>query len=529
MISDHRTGEPPKELHGDVCIVGSGPAGMTLALELAARGRRVVLLEGGGEEFEEDSQELYRGRVESPGHIDVAYSRLRQFGGTSGHWTGMCAPLDPIDFEARPGSPDHGWPIRRGDLDPFYARAQSYLDLGPYGYEWRDWSATIGKPALRLDPATVQTVFFQQSPPTRFAAKYLEKIRADPRIDCRLHANLIDVALREGSDAVDSVTVSTLDGKRTAVKAGRFVLACGGVENARILLNARSRRPAGLGNEHGLVGRYYTDHIIVQTSLLVLNDAVDSSLYWLQQPVGGAVLQPALRVAPELVARENLTNNHMLLVALHDDPLQRDDFRNHGWIAFTAMLRAFSAGRAPDQFAARYCDVADDAGAVASGVFRHAARHFRGAQEPRAFTLRQDAEQVPNPDSRVTLTEEKDRLGLNRVLLDWRVSTEDLLKLRRSHEIVGEAVGAAGLGRLRLGIPEKPDPSTAYSGYHHMGTTRMHDDPKRGVVDADCRIHSVRNLYVAGSSVFTTGGCANPTLTIVALAIRLADRLAAQA
>jgi choline dehydrogenase-like flavoprotein len=529
MISDLQSDAAPGEITGDVCIVGTGPAGITLALELARKGRQVVLLEAGGEAYESATQDLYRGQVIGHKNIDVAASRLRQFGGTSGHWTGLCAPLDPLDFEPRADIPYHGWPIDRAELDPFYARAQDYLDLGPFRYEWDDWKSIVPFPALPLDPAKVFTDVYQQSPPTRFAEKYMETVRREPRIACWLHANLTDVTLAEGSDTVVSITAKTLSGKTAKVTAKTFVIACGGIENARILLNCRAQRPAGLGNENDLVGRFYTDHMTIETSTIIFNDDVDTRLYPDVLSYGGAELAMGLKIARDVILAQHLNNNSAFLVPRYDADVYNDDFRNYGWIAFSTMLKTFSRGHVPDRLGERYCDVVDDLGQVATGVYRHAVRQVFPPKPVKAFRLRQDAEQSPNPDSRVTLIAERDPLGLQRVALDWRIANDDLLRVRRTHEYIGAAIGAAGIGRLQLGISDPPDPSIAFSGYHHMGTTRMHADPKQGVVDANSRLHSVQNLYMAGSSVFTTGGCANPTLTITALAIRLAEHLAAVA
>ncbi|MFD1701984.1 FAD-dependent oxidoreductase [Methylopila henanensis] len=527
MIADLRSGEAPAELTGDVCVVGSGPAGVTLALELAKKGRQVVLLESGGEHYEEASQALYEGRITGHQNIDVAASRLRQFGGTSGHWTGMCAPLDPVDFTPRPDMPDHGWPIRRADLDPFYARAQPYLDLGPYRYDFDYWRPNAPGPALPLDPTKVFTTVYQQSPPTRFALKYMETVRAEPKISCWLHANLVDIALDAAGSAVERIEARSLDGHSVSVRANRFVIACGGVENARILLNCRKQRAEGLGNENGLVGRYYTDHMTIETTLVALEDEVDATLYEEQHTIGDTVLNFGLKIAPDEIVARGLNNNAAFLIPQFEDETFNDEFRDYGWIAFSEMVKAFAHGRVPERFGERYCEVVDDLGRVTTGAYRHVMRKVKPRSKPVAFKLRQDAEQSPNPDSRVTLIDEVDPLGFQRVALDWRVTDEDLLRLRRTHQFIGEQLGAAGLGRMRLGISEPPDHDIAFSGYHHMGTTRMHADPKRGVVDANCRLHSVGNLYMAGSSVFTTAGCANPTLTITALAIRLAEHLSA--
>ncbi|WP_020178893.1 GMC family oxidoreductase [Methylopila sp. M107] len=530
MITDLETQADKADIVGDICIVGTGPAGLTIALELAAKGRSVILLEAGGEAYEAESQALYEGKVVSSGHIDIADSRLRQFGGTSGHWTGVCVPMDPIDFEPRAGSTGHGWPIRRSDLDPFYVRAQSYLDAGPFRYGWTDWRSIGPHGELPLDPARVKVAIHQQSPPTRYAEKYLETARAERRIDCRLHANVVDIMLASGSDRVESLKVSTLAGAVRTVRAKTFVIACGAVENARLLLNARRQRPAGIGNERGLVGRYFNDHMTISASRIVFNESVDSDLYRLSQFVHGAQLHVGLALTPDVIRKEGLNNTHSFLKPTYADAIYSDDFRNYGWVSFSAMVQAFSRGSLPDRFAERYCDVVDDVGGVATGIYRHVRRKVQPPARARAFILRQDAEQAPNPDSRVTLGESVDRFGMNTATLDWRIASDDLLKLRRMHEIIGTAIGAAGLGRMQIGIPQQdPDPAIAYSGYHHMGTTRMHAEPALGVVDADCRVHTVKNLYMAGSSVFTTGGCANPTLTIVALAIRLAEHLAAKA
>ncbi len=524
MIFDLRDYASDEPVAGPVCVIGAGPAGITLALELAGKGVDVVLLESGGRGYEPETQALYDGAVVGDRNTDVASSRLREFGGTSGHWTGLCAPLDPIDFEARPGVPHSGWPITRADLDDYYRIAQPYLELGKFDYAFANWKSRLAQPALPLDPEMARDAVYQQSPPTRFAETYWDAVSDNPRIRCFLHANLTDIVLRD--DAVDHCEFSTLENRKLRVRAENYVVACGGIENARVLLNCNRQRPDGIGNENGLVGRYFMDHLNCEVGTVLFSDEyIDLSLYDRVVVADGTAMQIGLKLPFDVIRREQLLNNTAFLVPQYENTAFSNDFRNYGWVSFSALVKAFAHGQKPDRFAENYCNSVENIDTVAVGIYRHAMRPFTKTGRALAAKFRQDAEQSPNPDSRVFLTDETDALGWRRIALDWRIAPSDLDSLRRTHERLGAAIGAAGLGRVQVGIGDPPDLDVVYTGYHHMGTTRMSDDPKRGVVDRNCRVHSVKNLYMGGSSVFTTAGTANPTLTIVALAARLADHL----
>ncbi|MFN3227346.1 MAG: GMC oxidoreductase [Hyphomicrobiales bacterium] len=525
MFMDLRTLEADADLNAPVCIVGAGAAGITMALELEAKGIGVLLLESGGFRYENDTQALYEGALAGHQNTDLTYSRLREFGGTTGQWTGLCAPLDPIDFEARPSKGNIAWPITRSDLDPFYARAQPYLELGDYRYDVDDWSTILSGTPLALPDDIISPAVYQHSPPTRFAERYREPIDQAVHVRCVLHANISDIVLNASGTAVDHIEVKTLEGQAHHVSANHFVLACGGIENARILLNARNQRPAGLGNENDLVGRYFMDHLNVEASRIVLADTRRDLGYY-DQATDTTVLEIGLKVAEERMRAEDLLNNTAFMRVVWKDEAFNDDFRDHAWLSFSALAKTFARGEVPDRFAERTCNVLEAPGSIITGVSRNIQRRLSDGGEIDHIALRQDAEQAPDRNSRVMLNDDVDALGLNKVTLDWRVSRGDMESLRRSHEIIGQALGQSGIGRLQLGVVEPDDLSNVFTGYHHMGTTRMHDDPRQGVVDADCRLHSVANLYMAGSSVFTTVGTANPTLTITALAVRLADHIA---
>lgn len=512
-------------LKAAVCIIGAGAAGITLALELARVGVDTLLLEGGGLEFEDASQSLYEGTVTGVGQTDVAYSRLRQFGGTTGHWTGRCAPLSAIDFEKRAGVPHSGWPITRADLDPFYARAQSYLQLGPFAYDVAHWQHDLAGTPWPLDPAIIENVVYQNSPPTRFAETYLGAVADSAQIKCFYHANLTDLEVSE-TGVVSRAKVASFAGKTVYVEASHFVLACGGVENARLLLNFDRQRANGLGNDHGLVGRYFMDHMNCTLGELVPSDPQANVGFYLEHDADEVPLSVGLKLTDTVLRREEILHTSVFLDPVWETESHNDDFRDHSWLAFSAIARAFGKGHLPDQLWPRLCTIAEAPGAVVTGVYRNVLRRFEPAGTVKTLRFRQDAEQAPNPDSRVFLNNERDPLGLRRITLDWQLTEQDLLSLRRTHELIGQAVGAAGIGRVRLGIDDPPSFDQVFTGYHHMGTTRMHDDPRQGVVDANCKVHGLANLHIAGSSVFTTGGTANPTLTLTALAIRLADHLA---
>ncbi|WP_029041138.1 GMC oxidoreductase [Cucumibacter marinus] len=525
MLEDFRSLPGGETFSADICICGAGAAGIPMALELARRGISVILLESGGIGLEEDIQALYEGELAGLENTDLSYSRLRQFGGTTGHWTGQCAPLDPLDFKQRTAVPHSGWPINRKILDPFYERAQPYLQLGPYRYSTESWGNELSGTPLPLDPETVTSAVYQYSPPTRFAETYQGDVEGEENLRCLLHANVIHMKLASGTDRLESLTISTLDGKKATVSARKFVLACGGIENARLLLNFNTDRPAGLGNENDLVGRYYMDHLnIVASSIVLADNQTDLGFY--SQATTEAQLGMALRLTDPVIEREGLLNNAAFLQVVWENPDHNDDFRDHAWLSFSSMAKAFARGQVPDRLAENACNVIEQPGPVVTGIYRNIARRFTGGGVIKAIDLKQDAEQSPNPDSRVMLGEDIDPLGMRRVILDWQVAPGDMDSLRRTHMILGAELGKAGLGRLNLGISDPADVTQAFTGYHHIGTTRMHANPRQGVVDADCRVHSVDNLYVAGSSVFTTCGAANPTLTIVALALRLGDHLA---
>jgi len=505
-------------IRGDVCIVGAGAAGITIARSLAGTRHRVVVLESGGLDFEAPVQRLARGIV-SGLHYDLESSRLRYFGGSTNHWAGMSRPLDPEDFEVRDWVPFSGWPFRRTELEPYYERAQPICDLGPPRYDLEWWLGRLPGVQPLVHNDTMRTALFQIGPGTRFGEKYRSELRRATNVRVILHANAANV--RSDEARVHGVDVATLAGNRFTVDADVVVLALGGLENPRLLLASRDTNPAGLGNDRDLVGRFFMDHPQVHLGRLVLADrAPDPELsFFVGVPFARAGLA-AMDPPRTLLGAVALTR-----AAARDQRLP-------GW---STTLFPFEGGDDDDASPSSDATTGISTAAVAalvgdiegrSGVPRPAREVETLGGRTRVsnqFALLVRSEQTPNPESRVALNSETDELGVPRLDLHWALTDDDRSHMLRGVEIFAREVGRLGLGRV-LREPDVP-PVVEY-GSHHSGTTRMHRDPAYGVVDAHAQVHGVENLFIAGSSVFPTEGFANPTLTIVALALRLADRIA---
>jgi len=509
MLLDANTLPEDSEIETDLCIIGGGVAGITLAHLLLPQDIDIVLLESGDLEYDDATQELYDGAVLGTSMASPLVARLRYFGGSSNHWTGYCRPLDPRDFERREWVPNSGWPLTYETLAPYYERSIEILDLKNNVFdpnEWHDEMAQLFRLPSLADTATTQ--IFQLSAPTRFGDKYREEMENASTLRGHLNANVVDIETDHDARTVQAVRVGTIEGRRYRVKAQTFVLATGGIENARLLLAANNVSTGGLGNEHDLVGRYFMDHPSAAVATLFFDAETDIATPPFPRSIAtGFGLPLAVR------EREHVLNFNC---NMHIQGTYTPD----GYVALREIFRQVSRGNWPEDWRSALGDVFSDLDGTVAGVWD---RLFRTTS---ALRLDAGIEVVPNPESRVLLTTERDALGMPRIAVDWRLTELDYHSLRKGVELLGAAFTAAGLGRVRLDEDFLTESFAVPAGsYHHLGTTRMADDPRQGVVDRDCRVHGMSNLYVAGSSVFPTSGYANPTMTIVALTLRLADHL----
>lgn len=500
MILDANTAERAFfERSFDVCIIGSGPAGISAARKLASRGHDVLLMEGGGLDLTYESQELYEGDVVGLDYYDTDFTRLRYFGGTSNHWGGRSRPLEAYDFEARAYHPLSGWPITIADIDPYIAETDQILDLPP--------AATLPDSPVEGAQADLKTIRFRISPPTRFNEKYLQDLKASEQIRLVLNANMVDLRVNEAGTAVTEAIFKSYapeDGG-FAVRARLFCLCLGGLENPRALLNANSQVSTGIGNRYDLVGRYFAEHPTYHVGEVLFENRV--------LPTTGYAPTSAMMNRNEIL-------NFNLLLATNGMDFMTEAKRSVACSSdFMQSLAERVLGRPFN------CSI--------GGLQEYFAQ--RGEEDYRIGELGTIIEQTLNPDSRVLLTDKTDRFGLRRLALDWQISPLDYRTLRGSVTAVGQYLAQQGLGRVQMAewlreedptAPTLGSPRSEVALHHHMCTTRMSADPRQGVVDADCRVHGVDNLYIGGSSVFATCGHANPTYAIVQLALRLGDHLA---
>jgi choline dehydrogenase-like flavoprotein len=508
MERDARELEAGTRLAADVCIIGAGPAGLTLARELTASHGTVILLESGGADSDAGVQALNGGSVVGSPYHGLRVTRHRQIGGAVNLWStsvdgragAKYAPLDHIDFEERAGISHSGWPFDRATLEPFYERAHSKCGLGAFNYESTHWTS-VERPSLPMPAAEdLTTSVYHVGPAHSFTVTHPAAIRASETIRLFHHATCCSI-VTDGAHRITEVVVSSGARTQFRVDARFLILAAGAVENARLLL-ASGDSDSALGNRHGWVGRCFMEHPRDYALRLIPRSPDvfrEIAFYDLHRPRDESWIIGRLAVNDAALRRHGYPNASVTL-------LPRP--RRRPWLEALGRALGHGAGRFQPRATVGY----------------GWSKTENVAQRCDILQVLINVEQRPHPDNRIVLSHERDELGVPRAELHWRWRDEEQASLGRLRAFLVDRLTALGLGRVQLSNEQLPDPNA----HHHTGTTRMSVDPHHGVVDADCRVHGIDNLYVAGGSVFPTAGFANPTLTIVALAVRLADHLKAR-
>ncbi|RAX37403.1 GMC oxidoreductase [Rhizobium tropici] len=534
------------EIYADIAIIGGGPAGIAIARELADTQIRVLVIESGGHDYEAEIQALnavenigqpsasavgtpegrgYNGSLAWLNDIPAFELRNRMLGGSSHTWIGKCAAFDDIDFANRPWLPLSGWPIDRRELLPALDRAGELLNLGPNLYDESLLGLLHSRPDdLGLDTQLLRPFFWQfshmrhpRAEPTRFNRLALD-IRAT-NIDFLMHATVVQINLDSPGRRVTSLDLKSATGRSASVRADTVILCGGGVENARLLLASNSAQSAGIGNAHGIVGRYLCDH--PRTSLCRFTgrdiDAIARHFNFYGLGHGGRThfYLRGMSLSPEMQAREGLTNCAAYPVQVHadDDP----------WAALKRLTKGAGKTVKRDLLA-----VAKSTDMIISGLYNRLVRK-RGLPH-RSIELRFDVmvEQQLDSESRITLADRCDPFGQPLARIDWRIGTREIDSVKRLALTISNEFTRVGLPKPRLPdwIVAGGNAGAQFMDMAHPScTTRMGTDPRTSVVDTNAMVHGIDGLFIAGSSVFPTPGHANPTLMLLALAIRLADHL----
>jgi choline dehydrogenase-like flavoprotein len=549
MIIDAKDPATPQSLCADVCVVGAGAAGISIALQFLGTKTRVLLLESGGLQHEAATQQLYSGTVvDERLHSAADRYRERRFGGTTTVWGGRCMPFDPIDFETREYMPESGWPLAYESLLPYYAQANRLCEAGDFCYTADACLQRRGRPMIAgfVSDYFSSDTLERFSCPTDFGRRYGQRLAAAGNVTVLLHANVTAIRLQPEGERVRGLEVCTLDGRHLQITAGHYVLATGGLEVARLLLASRDVQPQGIGNRHDIVGRYYMCHLAGTMGCLTLALPGSAVHHGYEISDEGIYCRRRLALRPEAQRARRLGN---FIARLHHpritDPAHRNAVLSLLYLAkplipyeYAKRLHGDEAA-GPMRWLSHCVNVLRqplDAMEFAWMMLRKrklAERKFPSIivrSRANLYSIDFHAEQQPNASSRVTLEERQDALGMQRLRIDWRYTAEDLRTVREAMALLASEFARAGVGELQFDPETIEAEVTRYGAYggHHIGTTRMGSDARSSVVNPDGRVHGVSNLFIASAATFRTSSQANPTLTIVALALRLASHLQQQ-
>lgn len=446
-------------------------------------------------------------------------------------------PLDKIDFEKRDWLPYSGWPFEKSHLDPFYERAQHLCRLRPFAYDAEDWEDEQ-TPQLTFLGNRITTTMYQFGPRNVFTHELRSEIKRSSNITAYLNANVVEIETNDPARTVTRVRVACLQGNKFWVAAKIFILATGGIENARLLLLSNKTQNVGLGNQNDLVGRFFMEHPVFRIGVFrpanrqIFNSSALYDLRW----ANNILVMGKLSLTEEVMHQRQLLNSSLILVP------KSKVYESQAIKSLNLLLSSIRRAKVPKDARQHLNTAMNGIDEIAAYIYRRAfklkefpyslrqggwSRFQDNEKRFGAFEVWAAIEQIPNPDIRVTLDEECDRLSLRKIKpIRWHWSDIEINSILQLQKILKEEIAHAELGQFQswVELDGRTKPK-CNGGNHHMGTTRMHIDPKQGVVDENCRVHSLSNLFIAGSSVFPTGGAANPTLTIIALAIRLADHV----
>ena len=508
------------EFQSEVCIAGAGVAGLILAQRLSAAGIAVHVLEAGGESPEPRSQELYQGEMRGRMHTGTAGGRFRTFGGSSTQWAGQLLPYPDENFQKREAVDGISWPISGKDLAEYYPAILNIMGADDLPYT-EQFLEKVG--ARSFSTEEIRLRFSKWSP---FSRRNLgntlgKECLASKHATVFLHANVTSINLHPDGNRVESLSVKNYQGGEFVFKASTFVLCCGTIETSRLLLASNRVQKAGVGNAHDQVGRYFHDHVTACVSHVQGQDRIAFNRYFAPYYLQNTLHTVRMEASPQL--QESATMLGVMGGFYIYEP------EDSGFAILRQILKNFQRGKFS-------FDAFGDPRKIPSALYEAGKSAFELKIRRRRFPaahaqidLRIDSEQRPRPDSRILLSDQMDVLGMPKVVVDWKISEDEATTLHRYAVLLHSFLNSLGLTTMRWvpGSLESPEfwMMAGHDVYHPMGGTRMGDTPEKSVVNDSLQVHGIANLYLASCSTFPTGGSSNPTFTLMALSLRLADRL----
>lgn len=513
MIRDLLQGTPQSIDLPDVCIVGAGAAGIVLAVELARQGKRVVLLEGGGPAIEEESQETYNSEVAGLQHNGIHIGRFRSLGGTTTRWGGQILELDELDFEARPWIERSGWPFPKKTLAPFYDRAIAMEGLSNATLEDEAVWHELGMTPPQF--AGFESFFSRWCPETNFARLHGRELSNNPLIEVWLHANAV-APVMEGS-RVRGIRCRTLTVLEHTFHAKHFVWCMGGIESSRFFLQPELANMPW--HRSGLLGKHFQDHLMVSAATIELIEAPRFHAAFDNVFSRGYKYHPKMRLAPALQEQTGTLNTAALILFQSDS--------DEAGTKLKATAKKLLRGHFADTTYEEVVQLFRDAPLLGRQSWRYFVAHRAYIPSDARIELGVQCEQPPTAASSITLSDQRDRLGLLRTRIDWQISELEIRSIRSCVAAAAKALEAVAHVLPDPDLLDAPEKfrDKCVDQYHHMGGMRLSVSPDTGVVDTDLKLHGIENGYICSAAVFPSSGFSNPTHTVIALAIRLADHL----
>jgi choline dehydrogenase-like flavoprotein len=513
-----------RSFRSDVCVLGAGIAGLVLAHKLATRGVKVHLLEGGGLEPEQRSQTLFDAEIAGDRYTGANDGRSRVFGGTSTQWGGQLLPFTDDVFSPRPGMPSHPWPIGAAEIEPYSSDVLAIMGVNALPFD-SGLLPALGHPLVQFGDA-VRLRFSKWAPFTRrnLANSLGRQCIAHPNVTVFTHANAMTVDLDESSDRAASVTAKNYAGVSHTFAADHFCVCLGTIESSRLLLASPGPNGIAVGNQHDQIGRYFHDHLSLRAA--VFGGPARDRLLRKLGPfyVEGTSHTCKLEASDELRTRMGLPAAMAHFVI--DEP------PHSGAAAVRNLLKSVQQGKLSEAVQANIVAAMRGIGDIAQLAWQSRIHRRRAVSRRARVYLNIDLEQVPRAEDRIRLSETRDVLGQRKPIVDWHIGRQERDTARRFAEVVHaelERLHLAPLAWMTGVLEDGPAaiPIAMSDTFHPMGGLRMGNHPQSSVVDRDLKLHGVANLHVASCAVFPSGGSSNPTFTLMALTLRLADRLTA--